>query len=231
MFTNYFKIALRVLFRNKGYSSINIFGLAVGMACSMLILLWVLDELSYDRFHEDAEDIYRVEEDQFYSGRTFHVTVTPHPVGPAFKEEIPEIIDATRFNYLGSLLLRHGEASFYESGIAATDPSFFQMFSFPFVKGDPVTALNDPYSLVITEEMAEKHFAGVDPMGQLVTINNQYEMIVRGVIEDVPGNTYFQFDMLVPFEFMRVMGRYQESWGSNSIRSTVCCFGQPPRRS
>lgn len=97
MFKNHLKIAFRNLIRHKGYSSINITGLALGMACCLLITLWVLDELSYDRFHENADNLYRVEQDQDYSGDVYHVNVTPHPMGPALKDEIPEVADMVRY--------------------------------------------------------------------------------------------------------------------------------------
>ena len=130
MFKNYIKVALRNIRKHKGYSFINIAGLAIGLACCLLILVWVLDELSYDKFHENSPCLYRVEENQNYSGRIYHVTVTPYPLAPALIADIPEIIDATRYVGLGSQLLRYGEKGFFESGIKAVDPSFFRMFTF-----------------------------------------------------------------------------------------------------
>ena len=153
MIKNYLKIALRNIKRHKGYSFINITGLAIGMACCLLIMIWVLNELSYDKFHENATNLYRVEENQYYSGRIFHVSVTPYPLAPALKEEIPEIIDATRYVWSGGLLLRYGEKAFFENNIRAVDPSFFHMFTFPLLKGDKNTALNSPYSFVLSEDI------------------------------------------------------------------------------
>jgi len=144
MLRNLLKVALRNLLKYKGYSFINVFGLALGMAASLFIFLWVQDELSYDRFHVNADTIYRVEQDQHYSGETFHVNVTPHPVGPAYVEAIPEIVDAVRFSFLRPKLIRHGETAFYEPGVRAVDPSIFKVFTFPLVSGDPTTALAEP---------------------------------------------------------------------------------------
>jgi ABC-type antimicrobial peptide transport system permease subunit len=228
LFKNYIKITFRNIFKHKGYSFINIAGLAIGMACCLLITLWVLDELSYDKFHENASQLYRVEENQHYSGRVFHVNVTPYPLGPALKEKFPEIVDAARVIRRGSMLLRAGEQAFFENTIVAVDPSFLKMFTFPLVRGDVNTALDSPNSLVITEEMARKYFAGDDPMGKVITINNQYEFTVSGVLKNIPHNTILQFDMLLPYAFIEKMAetdeRYARSltqFGSNSIYTFV----------
>jgi len=176
MLKNYLKVILRNIRKHKGYSFINITGLAIGMACCLLISIWVLDELSYDRFHTNAPQLYRVEEDQQYSGRVFHVTVTPHPLAPALIEEIPEILDATRYVWSGGLLFRYGEKAFFEYSIRAVDPSFFQMFTFPLIKGDKNRALESAYSIVINEDIAEKYFGMEDPLGKVTTINNTHEL-------------------------------------------------------
>jgi putative ABC transport system permease protein len=144
MFRNYLITALRTIVRQKGFSLINIMGLAVGLACALLILLWVQDELSYDRFQEHAGRLYQVEENQFYSGEVYHVTVTPYPSGPVWKEEIPEIEDACRYQWPSGMLFTRGEKSFYEGGCVAVDSSFFNMFTFPLLKGDPATVLTEP---------------------------------------------------------------------------------------
>ncbi|MGB2763542.1 MAG: ABC transporter permease, partial [Candidatus Aminicenantaceae bacterium] len=221
MFKNYIKIAFRNIRKHKGYSFINIAGLAIGLACCLLILVWVLDELSYDKFHENSPYLYRVEENQDYSGRIYHVTVTPYPLAPALKADIPEIIDATRYVGLGSQLLRHGEKVFFESGIKAVDPSFFRMFTFPLVKGDSSTALEDPFSLIISEDMAEKYFGEEDPIGKVFSINNRYDFKVTGVIKNVPNNSYLQFDMVIPYELLKRVGAVNDSMGSNSILTVV----------
>ena len=168
MLGNYLKIALRNLLRHKGYSAINISGLAMGMACAILILLWVQDELSYDRFHENADLLYRVEENQHYSDGIYHVNVTPYPAGPAFAAEIPEVVHASRYTWAGGLLFRYGEKAFFEDDIQAVDPSFLRMFTFPLVDGDAETALDDPHSLILTRGMAEKYFGADDPLGKVI---------------------------------------------------------------
>ncbi|MGD2294287.1 MAG: ABC transporter permease [Candidatus Aminicenantes bacterium] len=228
MFKNYLKIALRNIKKHKGYSFINITGLAIGIACCLLITIWVLDELSYDRFHENYENLYRVEENQDYSGRNYHVTVTPYPLAPALLEEIPEIQDAARYVWAGGKLLRYEENAFFEGNIRAVDPSFLQMFAFPLVQGDKDTALDSPYSLVLSEEMAEKYFGQDVPLGQIVSINNQYEFTVTGVMKNIPHNTILQFDFLIPYEFLVKTNQTIESFGTNSIQTFVKLLENTP---
>lgn len=154
MLKNYFKIVLRNIQRNKVYSFINIFGLACGMSASLLILLWVTDELKYDNFHQNSEQLYRVMENQHYAGGDIMTTVsTPGPMAPYIKEKYPEIEKAARFTWEDRRLFSYENQSFYQEG-RFTDPDFLQMFSFPFIKGDVISALNDPYSIVITQAMS-----------------------------------------------------------------------------
>jgi len=130
MIQNYLKIAFRNITRHKGFSFINIFGLALGITCALLIFMWIYDEVTYDKFHTQIDKIYRVEQDQFYNGESYHVNVTPYPSGEGWKQEIPEIEDAIRFAYTGNLLLKYEEKSFFESGIVAVDSTIFSVFSF-----------------------------------------------------------------------------------------------------
>jgi putative ABC transport system permease protein len=217
MLKSYFRVALRNLRKHKGYSFINIAGLAIGMACALFILLAVQDELSFDRFHANAATLYRVEQDQEGGQGTFHVNVTPYPMGPVLKAEIPEIKDSVRFAFTGALLVRYGENAFYERRTAAVDPQIFQVFTFPLIKGDPATALSQPGSLVLSEEMAKKYFGSVDPMGKAVTINTAHAFTVTGVMKNIPLNSSLIYDMFVPFDFVRTLGLYSDSMGSNNI--------------
>ncbi len=221
MIRNFFLTAVRNISRHKGFTFINITGLAIGLAASLLILLWVQDELSYDRFHENAETIYRVEEDQFYSGERYHVTVTPHPSGPVWKERIPEIIDQTRINRLPRLLFRNGDNVFFESSIVAADSGLFKIFTLPFENGDPETALSDPHSIVLSEKLAEKYFGDANPLGQTITLENKFQFMVTGVMKDIPGNSIFSFQGVIPYSFLREIGAMSDSWGSNSILTFV----------
>ena len=221
MIKNFIKIALRNIKKHKGYSFINITGLAVGMTCCLLITIWVLDELSYDRFHENAQNLYRVEENQDYSGREYHVNVTPYPLAPVLKEEVPEIEEVTRYVGAGGKLLRYQDEVYFENNIRAVDPSFLKMFAFPLIQGSEDSALESPYSIVISKEMNEKYFGAEDSLGKTISINNEYDFLVTGVLDTLPHNSILQFDFLIPYEFLKTTNDTVESFGTNSIQTFV----------
>jgi putative ABC transport system permease protein len=221
MFHNFFRIAFRNILKHKGFTFINITGLAVGLAAAMLILLWIEDELSYDKFNVNGENIFRVEEDQFYSGRIYHVTVTPHPSGPVWKEKIPEIREQTRINRLPRILFRKDELAFYESSVYAVDSGLLRMFTLPLLVGDPATALSAPHSIVLTEKLATKYFGKTNPVGSSLTLENKYRFMVTGVMKDIPGNSIFSFEAIIPYSFLKEIGAISNSWGNNSIFTYV----------
>jgi len=221
MIRTFFRIASRNIMKHKGFSFINVFGLAIGLAASLLILLWVQDEFSYDKFNVNAENIFRVEEDQFYSGERYHVTVTPHPSGPVWKEQIPEIKEQTRLNRLPRILFRQGENVFFENAVVAADSGLLRMFTLPLVMGDHLTALGSPHSIVLSEKLAAKYFGDTNPMGKTITIENNFEFMVTGVMKDIPGNSIFTFEGIIPYSFLKEIGAISESWGNNSIFTYV----------
>ncbi len=220
MIRNYLKVAFRNILKHKGYSLINIFGLAAGMTCVLLISVWVLDELGYDRFHKAAPEICRVEEDQTYTGRIFHVTVTPYPLGPALVAEVPEIVDAARVAWTGSHLFRVGEKAFYENQLRAVDPSFLRLFDFRRRSGD-VSALDAPGSIVLTRDLAVKYFGAEDPMGRVISLDDRYDFKVTAVLENLPSNSTLRFDALLPYKFVDTLGISSTSFGNNSIFTFV----------
>ncbi len=221
MFKNYMKVAMRNIKRYKGYSFINITGLAIGMACCLLICLWVMDELSFDRFHKNAETLYRVEFDQNYSGRDFHVTVTQYPMARALEAEVPEIEHAVRYAYMGEQLFRYGQKSLYEEDTFAVDPAFLEIFTFRLLKGNASTALDDPNSLVISEEIAERYFGKEDPIGNTMTLNNRTELRITGILKNVPANSSLQFQCLLSFKLLEAHGMTNDSWQSNNVPTYV----------
>lgn len=221
MLRNYLKIAIRNLQRHRLYSFLNIAGLAVGIACSLLITLWIVDELSFDRFNEHADRLYRVEFDQDYSGQLFHVNVTPHPMGPALAEEIPEIENSTRVIELGEIMIRYGENTFFESRVAAVDLSLFQMFSFPLIAGDAEASFKNSYSIILSESTALKYFGHVDPLGKTLNINNRLDFTVTGIMENVPANSSIRYDMVVPYELLSSLGIQLDQWTFNSTLTFV----------
>ncbi len=222
MIRNFFKIAVRNIARHKGFTFINVTGLAVGLAASLLILLWIQDEFSFEKFNINAKNIYRVEEDQFYSGARYHVTVTPHPGGPVWKEKIPEIKEQTRFHpWLPRLLFRQDDKVFFETLIAAADSGLLKMFSFPLLSGDPETALKAPHSIILTEILANKYFGRTNPIGKTITLENKYEFTVTGVMKDLPKNSMFTFQAILPYSFLKEIGAIDNYWGNNSIFTFV----------
>lgn len=219
MFKNYLKIALRNIRNHKGYSFINIFGLAVGMACCILILLWVQDELRYDRFHENADQIYRVALGDPVLGPDKSAAVTPIPLAPAAKEKIPEVILAARLTPRRTLL-QYGDNRFDENGLMVS-PDFLKMFSFQFIQGNVENALKDPFSIIITKSLAEKYFGDENPLGKVFRENNIADFEVTGVIEDVPHQSHLQFDFLMAFKLLEQMRVDLNSWDDISYYSYV----------
>ncbi len=221
MFANYVKIALRNILRHRSFSIINLFGLALGMTCCFLMMMWVVDEMSWDKFHTNAGTLYRVEQDQPTPQGPFHVYLTPDPMGPALLAELPEVQNASRVAFPGVLLVRAGEKVFYESNAATVDPSYLEMFSFPLVRGDSKTALRDPSSIVLTEEVAQKYFGNDDPLGKTLLVNSKYPFTVTGILRNLPTNTNLRSNILLPFAFEKTRGVELESWGRNHIVTWV----------
>ncbi|MGD9346345.1 MAG: ABC transporter permease [Candidatus Aminicenantes bacterium] len=200
MFKNYIKTALRNIRRNTLYSVLNVAGLAIGVTCCLLILLYVQDELSYDRFHEKADRIFRVATIIDLKERHMNFASTAHVQGPMFKDEFPEIENYVRFNYYGSRrVIQYKDRSFTEEKFIWADNSVFDVFSFNLLKGDPKDALVEPNTVVITEEMAEKYFGQEDPIGKNLRVHNETLYMVTGVIENIPKNSHFRPDFFASF--------------------------------
>ncbi|MFC1492666.1 ABC transporter permease [candidate division KSB1 bacterium] len=200
MFKNYLKVTFRSIKKNKGYSFINISGLAVGMTCFILISLWVNNELSYDNFHENGDRLYRT----ITTWGTGNIAPNSSwRLGPALKEKYPEVKEFSRVCSWHRSLVKYGSKSIMGDKFFLADASFFTIFSFPFVKGNPETALSDLNSIVISENAAEMLFGNEDPMGKVLYIaENDVDLIVTGVIEEIPDNSHMQFDFAARVELM-----------------------------
>ncbi len=220
MIRNYLKIALRNLKKHKAYSFINIAGLAIGITCCVLMLMWVQDEQSYDRFHKNANELHRILLDPLEAATT-HEAVSPPILARKMKEEIPEVVNATRITIHGQMLFTYENKSYFDQNGLLADPSFFEMFDFPFILGNPAHALTELRSLVLTEKVAKKLFGDTDPIGKTITVNNTKDYTVTGVISDVPANSHMQFDFVRPFELYRESGRDLDSWGDVSFYTYV----------
>ena len=220
MFKNYFKIAFRNVLKQKGYSFINIFGLALGLSCSIFIFMWVYDELNFDTYNKNLNQLYRIEQDYYYSGETFHVSVTSRPCGPGLIEKIPEIINMSRYSN-AEILVGHEDKEFYESDVAGIDSAYLDMFTLEFIRGDASTALNRPFSIIIDEEIAKKYFGNENALGKILTINNQYDFTVAGIFKKPPHNVSYSFKIAFPFDFLKTLGIYNEGWGSNYLYTII----------
>lgn len=196
MLKNYIKVALRNLGRNLGFSIINIMGLAIGIACSVLIFLFINFELSYDRFHEKSNRIYRIAVEAIIGNTEIHQLGTPALAAKALYDEYPEIEAVCRFQAGRSFNVKYNDKDFLEQNTFLTDSSFFDIFSFRLIKGYPKTSLASPKQVVMTESCAEKYFGNEDPLGKILTVNDSLAFTVTGLIEDVPDNSHFHFDML-----------------------------------
>lgn len=198
MLHNYLTIAIRNLLRYPAYTLINIVGLAIGLAACMLILRYVWDELSYDRYHPHADRVYRVVDDIESAGQTVRTAGSPSGWGPALKRDFPEIELFARVRGTTSVwFIMHEENRYYEKKVIWADPALLDIFSIPFVAGDPRTALNEPYSIVISEEMAFKYFGGEEPMGKVLRADNVWDFTVTGVMRNIPANSHLRPGMIM----------------------------------
>jgi putative ABC transport system permease protein len=194
MLKNYLKIAFRNIIRHKAYSIINIAGLAIGMASSILILLWVQNELSYDRFHKNADQIYRIT----VNASGFNAAVNPAGMPAGLQAEIPQIKNTVRLSHISTNLFDVGNLKFEEKRVFYADSTFLDVFSFPLVKGDPNTALQRADGILLTEEMAKKYFGNQEPMGRTLKMDNGDFVTVTGILANIPANSHLQFDIILP---------------------------------
>jgi putative ABC transport system permease protein len=212
MIRNYFKIALRNIKRYAAHSILNISGMAIGMACALLILLWVYDEWRYDRHIRNAGNIYRLIENEHPSGgEASFFAITPALLTKALQDEYPEIIRSASYEPHMELRLKKGDEFQHETAVAMVDKDFLQMFNIGFVRGDINTALNDPHNVVLTEEMAHKYFGNEEALGKTLQESLGYLVTVTGVIKK-PHNSHLMFDFLVPTELMKERGGPINDW-------------------
>ncbi|MCJ7579281.1 MAG: ABC transporter permease [Candidatus Aminicenantes bacterium] len=222
MLKNYFKTGIRTLLRNKGFSTLNIMGLAVGLAVCILIFLWVQDELGYDCFHTNADRIYRViEHEELSSGELLSYTQQGPELASILKTDYPEILESVRFRNMRDRLVKFGDNQFYERDFAFADPAILTMFTFPLKMGNPASALNEPSSIVISENMAKKYFENQDPLGKILRVDNHTNFIVSGVMENIPSNSHLKFDFLAKFDSIKNFGQSITGWGSFYIDTYV----------
>src|SRR5579862_683788 len=220
MLITFFKIAFRNIIRGKGFTVINIAGLAVGMASAILILLAVQNEFTFDRFYRNTDRLYQSWNRALGNTGINCWNVTPKPLAPAMKLAFPEVERATRVNWDETLLFTIGDRKLNVKG-TMVDPDFLLMFDFPFIKGNPNSALNEPQDIIVTRELAKKLFGDEDPIGKTVNIDNKFNYQVSAVMADLPNNTQFDFEFLLPWSTMKLRHEDDSSWSNNSTRNYV----------
>lgn len=224
MFRNYLLVTLRNIVRQKGYSIINILGLAIGFAVFILIVLHIKNELSFDCFHTNADRIYRISVNGVIAGDELNVAVSAPPTGEAMIREIPQILAVTRIDkFPQTVHFSYNERNYYQDGLLFVDSTFFDVFSFSLVRGNPKKVLVDPYSLVLTKTVAEKYFGKEDPIGKIIKMNNNASFHITGIVEDPPRNSHFRFEALSSFTTMLEMNGKEaySNWGSLSLYTYV----------
>ena len=220
MLRNYLKIAFRNLLKDRTFSSINILGLAIGFSASALILLWVNDEMSFENTHENRDRIFQAWNQVTEKGKTSSWNVTPQTMGPALQKDYPEVEKMTRVDWPDKYLVQAKETKI-KGTVQVVDSTFLDVFTFPLLKGDAKTCLNGVNNVVITQDFAQKLFGNSDPLGQIIKLNNESDFVVTGVVKQLPSNTEFNFDCLVPWRFKVVNNMESLHWGNNSTTTYV----------
>jgi putative ABC transport system permease protein len=196
MFKNYLKVALRNLWKSKGFSAINIIGLAAGLGVCLLIVLYVVDERSYDRYNTKADRIYRLDAEIYFNNTMFSAAASPKPLGPTLVRESPQVEQMARVNYIGDVMIKKGPSWIQDHHFAYADSTFFQLFTVDMIAGDPATALNQPHSIVIDETTARRYFNGTDAVGKTLELENKNICKVTGVFKDMPLQSHFHLSLI-----------------------------------
>jgi len=219
MIKNYLKTAVRNLFKHKGYTLINILGLAIGMAACLLILLYVRHELSYDGYHQNSDRIHRVSMAARWGGRDFDIAVVPAVAAKTMTADFPEVEDAVRFRQRGDYIVQYKDQSYREDKIVFTDTTFFKLFCIPLLKGEEESALAAPYSIVLSKKTAVKYFGNEEPIGKTLKLDNRQDYNVTGVFEEIPDNTHFNFDILLSLE--SIAESRDPAWVSQNFQTYI----------
>ncbi|HEU4860254.1 MAG TPA: ABC transporter permease, partial [Chitinophagaceae bacterium] len=221
MIRNYFKIAWRSLWKNKGYSAINIFGLTIGLLSGIFIFLWVYDELSYDRFHSNANRIFKVLiNNKHPDGRIETYPATPAKLKDVIKSEVPEVEIAAQYSMESELLVKHETRAFNENGIYA-DSTLFKILSFSIVNGNAVEPLKGNNSIAISKSLADKLFKDEDPIGKTLSVGQKYDLMISSVFADIPENSTLRFEFVIPFELFIKENPWTQIWKSGGTRTVV----------
>ena len=219
MLRNLLKIAIRNILKDKTYSIINVLGLTIGITCSLFLLMYILDELSYDRYHKNADNIYRIVSNIKEPDNAFTWAVVQVPLGEELRDNYPEVGNVVRFFGTQRTQYKNGDKEFFEEEFYLADSTVFEMFSYEFINGDPNTALDNPFSIVLTEDIAIKYFASAEAaLGQSLQNQQGEEFKVTGVLENVPMNSHFRFDALVS---RNTRPQFVGGWGGFGVATYI----------
>ncbi|HSZ85625.1 MAG TPA: ABC transporter permease [Puia sp.] len=218
MFKNYLKVAIRNLWKNKAFSAINIIGLSAGIAVCLLIVLYVVDELSYDKYVPNADRIYRLEADLYFNGTSYYAADSPDPLGPTLVRESPQVEQMVRLYYQNDILVKKDNQNIQDHNAVIADSTFFKVFAIPVIAGNTATALNEPNSIVVSETTAKKYFNSTDVVGKTLYIDNNTYCKITAVIKDMPSNSHFHFNFIRKHG---TQGENADGWLSNNTYSYI----------
>jgi putative ABC transport system permease protein len=219
MFRNYIKTAFRSLKKNKGFTAINVLGLALGLAVCLLIVFYVIDELSYDRYNVKADRIYRVNNDIKFGGTESSYAVSPAPMAAAMESEFPEVEHAVRLRQNGSFRVKKGDQNIQEHNVIYADPAIFSVFTFPLVDGDPVNVLKEPHAIVISESTANKYFGSTNVVGKAMVMDDTVNYKITGVMKDLPKQSHIKADFFI--SMITLAESKEPSWLNNNFQTYV----------
>ena len=220
MFANYLKTTFRNLWKNKGYTFLNIFGLAIGITCAALIFLWIEDEVNYNNYFSNKDNLYKIKDHQTYDGTTYSFDATPGPLAAGIKNEIPGIKQTARSTWGDQALFTLGDKNIYQQGLFV-DSSFLSMFQLEFIKGNAQNSFSQLHSIVISEKMADKFFNSSEVLGKTLKLDNGEDYVVGGVFKDLPDNVSFDFTWLAPFKIFENKNEWLTRWGNNGVVTYV----------
>jgi putative ABC transport system permease protein len=218
MLKNYLKTAWRHIVKNKGFSVLNIVGLSMGLACAILILLWIQDEVSYNKFNKKYSVLYQVMENHDYDGKIYTFAATPGPLAASMKADFPEVLHTARMGWGDRWLFDQGDKPLYENG-NYVDAEFFEMFSFDFIYGNAKQPLPDQHAMVITEKLSKKIYGEKNPVGTYLRVNDKTEFLVTAVVKDPPLNSSVKFEWLVSFKNFEEQNQWWTKWGFNGMQT------------
>ena len=220
MFQNYIKTTFRNLWKNKGYTFLNVFGLAIGITCAALIFLWIEDEVNYNDYFSNKANLYKVKDHQTYDGTTYSFDATPGPLAAGIKNEIPGILKTARSTWGDQGLFTLGDKNIYQQGLFV-DSSFLSMFELEFIQGNAENSFSQLHSLAISKKMADKFFNSTDVLGKTLKLDNGDEYVIGGVFKDLPENISFNFTWLAPFKVFESKNDWLTRWGNNGVVTYV----------